>query len=280
MKSDYSLLLGLGVAWAIYNAYNQGLFNPEPIIQPKSKKHDSMVFMMISTVVLIHLVSSNFSDWVNKWFSFFNEIKVKCCIKAEIPISCIDKNKSKTSKDCEKKQCAINNKFECDFDNFDNYDNYDNFNKCDTGMGSLINKSNCQNNVVDQTKAIKISSDSLANDNVIVYKVVADGDLDDDLPNILNLDETSCPRININKLEKHKKIHKLKHKNKKPLQTENEFHLVEISDEDNNDKHENKYDNQHDNQQPDIIDDNDDKNNNIDNEDDKIKLKIFCDDKI
>lgn len=189
---NYKLLAGLGTAYFVWKAYHDGYIHFPEQKKPKQKtlNHQKFILLM-SFMILIVIYIKGFieacTNIVDSCKKIVNDLKVKCNVEAIISSDNVSKQVN-----CQFDYCLPNNKSE---ENNNNYYNAQNDN-------NIYNDTNDKNVNISNTKAIKISSDSLSNDNVVIYKVIAN--IDDDLPNILNNEEINedTPKIKINKLNK------------------------------------------------------------------------------
>ena len=192
----FTILVGLG---SVYMLWKNGYLKmpdsqPAPIIV---RKRSTMTELMINMIVLCLiayfclLIAENIIKSLTKILDHLKNsgFNVNCCMSA---------NKSY----CDNSSCS-NTDYDSDLLD-DKVFIENNLNECSPEKYSDKWKS--------ETKDIKISSDSLGNNNVVVYKVITDQELDNDC---LNLEDD--PKIKINKLNKplknnNKKINK-KHRN-------------------------------------------------------------------
>lgn len=173
-----SVLIGLGSIFLIWKAYKLGYFDiPVPQVKVIKQKESSFISTLILLVALIYLLSLLLCCLKDKLMDMIT--KSKCLLK-DMNIDC-----------CLKTNICANNVKDYNDD--------------------IINDEVIVDNT--QTKDIKISSESLGQNNVVVYKVITDKELDDDM---LNLEEENQrPKMVISKLNKPLKKRKKFNKKKK-----------------------------------------------------------------
>lgn len=170
-----SVLIGLGSAFLIWKAYKMGYFDvhvPQvKVIKQKESNFMSTLILLMALLYLLSLLLCSLKDKLGEIMTkskcLFKDMNIDCCLKTNICTSPCNTNDTNTN----------------------------NTNKTDY-VDDITN----DKVVVDNTKDIKISSESLGQNNVVVYKVITDNELDDDM---LNLEEeTETPKMTISKLNK------------------------------------------------------------------------------
>lgn len=191
-----SLLIGLGSAFLVWKAYKLGYFDdvkPSPPIIRQSRE-ETLLRLVTMTIFLLLILKSTFMFFKGKLIETiddvlkpFRSLNLDCCLSANVSNS-DKKTSSETS---------------CDDVNIN--------------VNEVMNEDETDH----QTKDIKISSDSLGQNNVVVYKVITDKELDGDILDLEENDDT--PKLTINKLNKPLKKNKKRNKkdNKKKIIIEN-----------------------------------------------------------